>query len=525
MKFAAPDIGSLDQYPALLASLDECTEAERAARMRYLCRTDLFFLARYACSRPDLHHPFFFDRAREIQAEPDGYADLWAREHGKSSLLTFGLTLFHILNDPEVTVGIFSHTRPIAKAFLRQIKRELEVNEVLKNLFADIFWDNPGQQAPKWSEDDGLVWKRQGNPKESGLEAWGLVDGMPTGRHFGVRMYDDVVTLASVGTPEMINKTTEAFQLSDNLGSIGGCIRVAGTRYSHGDSYESMIASGVVKPRVYPCTRDGTDNFTAENCVLMSPETLAAKRRAQGPYTFAAQMLLDPAGDRSMGFRREWLQYMDGSPHASGLNVYVLVDAASSKKASADWTAMCVVGVGSDGCYRLLDMVRDRLNLTERVSTLFDLVARWKPIKVGYERYGMMGDVEAIRREQHATNTHFSLVELGGSTPKVDRIRKLVPLFEQGKVLIPRLLHRTIYDGTTVDLIRAFVEEEYTAFPVARHDDMLDCFARILDPDLRAKGPLSDVAREARRGSRPQFARTGYEAAKERHRRLGGRLG
>jgi len=53
-----------------------------------------------------------------VQAAPNGYLDLWGREHGKSSLITFGLTIQDILNDPEITVGIFSYSRPIAKAFL-----------------------------------------------------------------------------------------------------------------------------------------------------------------------------------------------------------------------------------------------------------------------------------------------------------------------------------------------------------------------------------------------------------------------
>jgi hypothetical protein len=32
-------------------------------------------------------------------------------------------------------------------------------------------------------------------------------------------------------------------------------------------------------------------------------------------------------------------------------------------------------------------------------------------------------------------------------------------LFEPGKFMIPRYFHRTYYDGKTVDLIPAFVEE------------------------------------------------------------------
>src|SRR5262245_58788691 len=136
-------ITRLDQYPPLLADLRELKEADQIAKLRNLCRTDLYFLLRYGCSRHDVENQWYFDRCREVQASPNGHLDLWAREHGKSSIITFALTIQDILNDPEVTVGIFSHTRPIAKGFLRQIKREFEANENLKRWFSDILWDNP----------------------------------------------------------------------------------------------------------------------------------------------------------------------------------------------------------------------------------------------------------------------------------------------------------------------------------------------------------------------------------------------
>jgi hypothetical protein len=141
---------------------------------------------------------------------PDGYLDLWAREHWKSSIITFALTIQDILRDPEVTVGIFSHTRPIAKAFLRQIKQEFERNERLKRWFPDVLWADPRNDSPKWSEDEGITVKRKGNPKEATVEAWGLVDGQPTSKHFSKLVYDDVVTRESVTTPEMMAKTTDA---------------------------------------------------------------------------------------------------------------------------------------------------------------------------------------------------------------------------------------------------------------------------------------------------------------------------
>jgi len=39
---------------------------------------------------------------------------------------------------------------------------------------ASTSWQNPQKESPKWSEDDGLIVKRKGNPRESTREAWGL---------------------------------------------------------------------------------------------------------------------------------------------------------------------------------------------------------------------------------------------------------------------------------------------------------------------------------------------------------------
>src|SRR5689334_10575396 len=86
--------------------------------VRLLVLADLFYLLARVCRRVDMLNEFAFARCREVEGAPNGYCDLWAREHFKSSIITFGLTIQDILKDPNITFGIFSHTRPIAKAFL-----------------------------------------------------------------------------------------------------------------------------------------------------------------------------------------------------------------------------------------------------------------------------------------------------------------------------------------------------------------------------------------------------------------------
>lgn len=460
---------------------------------------------RHGLRRADAEHQWIFERCREVQENPDGYLDLWSREHYKSAIITYAKTIQDILashgDDPlavwggrEVTVGIFSHTRGIAKRFLRQIKFEFEQNELLKEWFPDILYDNPHKHAPKWSEDDGIVVKRKSNPAEATVEAWGVVDGQPIGKHFFILVYDDVVVPESVTTPEMMEKTSDMLALSFALGAEGGRRRFIGTRYHANDAYKTIIDRQTAKPRLHLLTDNGQVDG---NPVLRSKEWVAEKRRDMGPYIFACQMLQNPKADETQGFREEWLKYHDGL-RLQGLNVYLLFDPAGSKNKKSDYTAAWVVGLGPDENLYVLDMVRDRFNLTQRAKLVMDWHKKYKPVRadgVRYEKYGLMADIEHIQSIQKAVNYRFEIAEVGGTLPKNDRIKRLIPYFEQGRVYLPRTLWYTGSDGKTTDLVQDFIEQEYKAFPVPIHDDMLDALARIAEPELPLMFPQQEVFR------------------------------
>lgn len=473
--------------------------------MRELCRSDLFFLIRYVFGREDIERQWLFERCREVQASPNGHLDLWAREHYKSTIITYAKTIQDVLSshgdDPlaewngrEVTVGIFSHTRPIAKGFLRQIMREFEGNQVLIDLFPDILYQDPKRDAPKWSEDDGIVLKRKSNPKESTVEAHGLVDGQPTSKHFFILVYDDVVTLSSITSPEMMNKTTTAWENSLNLGVLGGYERYAGTRYHFNDTYKAMMGREAVIPRLHPATLNGKVDGEP---VLLTREELELKRKKQGPYTFGCQMLQDPTADSVQGFKLEWVKFYSGTMTGKGMNIFILVDPANEKKKKSDYTAMWVIGRAADGHDYVLDMVRDRLSLTERTDKLFELHRRWKQpgkkMPAGYEKYGKDSDIEHIQSKMRDESYHFDIVPLGGSMGKNDRIRRIIPDFEQGDIYFPVKKEYVTYEGKAIDLVAIFLNEEFVPFPVGEHDDMLDALAR--KKDMNIKYPLAQAIR------------------------------
>ena len=491
--------------------------------MRLLCRTDLYFLLRYVLNRRDLEHPWLFERVREVEADPDGHLDLWARGHYKSTIITFAKTIQDILashgEEPlftwkgvQPTFCIFSHTRPIAKAFLRQIKQEFEFNQRLKDLFPDILYAKPEAQAPKWSEDLGITVIRKSNPKEATVEAWGLVDGQPISKHFNVLIYDDTVVRASVNTPDMIEKTTEMWELSLNLGSTQTRERYIGTRYHWADTYRQLIKRKAAKPRIYPGTDDGT---LTGNPVFLSAEEWAKRVERMGPVTAASQLLQNPSRGTQEGFDRAWIMRFDARDVRKRgtwreMNLYLIVDPANEKKKDSDWTAMAIVGLAPDNNYYLLDGVRDRLNLAERTERVFELHKKWGRPKVGYEKYGKDSDIDHIKHVMKEKNYRFNIVELGGQLKKNDRIRRMIPEFRDERWWLPDEIWVTTYEKKTVELVDVIIEEELMAFPVPVHDDFIDAMSRIHDmpttwPKLREQKPERDRYAESPSSRRRSF--------------------
>lgn len=489
-----------------------------------------------------------------MERAPDGYLDLWARDHRKSTIITYAGTIQDILashgDEPlpswggiEPTFGIFSHIRPIARKFLRQIKNELQYNRYLLELFPDILYDNPERDSPKWSENDGLVVKRRSNPKEATIEAWGLVDGQPTGSHFNVRIYDDVVTKKSVSTPEMIAKTTEAWELSLNMGTSelgeGTTIdheRYIGTRYAIFDTYSEIMQRQAVRPRVYPATVDGTET----GAPVLLTEAALKKRRRQGSATFSAQMLQKPISRATATFDVQHLKFAEIRPHT--INVYIMCDPAHSKRRGSDRTAIPVIAVDAQRNKYLVDGYCHRMNLTERWKALRGLRRKWmkepgvQVVEVGYERYGQQSDLEHFETEMERDREKWQIKELAwpreGPGSKGDRIGRLCPDFENGHFFLSHLafpangvlsyvkvqdgelktadargagetrlmarvvrggqphrlmraLRRRDEEGLWYDLTLRFIEE-YLAHPApGAKDDLIDAASRIHDMEVR----------------------------------------
>jgi len=480
--------------------------------IRRLVKADRYYLIVRILRRVDCLHDWIYRRCREVEANPDGYIDIWAREHYKSTVITFGGIIQEIVCDREITCGLFSHTKGIAEKFVEQIKQELESNEVLKWAFPDVLYENPQVESPRWSVQKGLIVRRDGNPKEGTLEAWGLVDGSPVSVHFRLMVLDDVVVPSSVGTPDQIMKTTEAWSLAGNLSTEGGRTWIIGTRYHFADTYQTIMERGAAIPRIYPATHNGQKHGDP---VLFSRREWSRRKKKSLDSTLACQMLCSPLAGSQRMFDVRDLQVYEVRPRT--LMGYLLVDPARSRKKTSANTAMVVIGIDAASNKYLLDGVDHKMNLSERWRWFRDLRNKWvdSPGMVGlicgYESFGAQADLDYFEERQKAEGNYFEIIELSwprdGEDSKLDRIQRLVPDLKAHRFYLPyptederltRLQRSMVKAGYEYRIARPIMrmDEEkhiydvserlrwqFDYFPFGGKVDLLDATARLYDAE------------------------------------------
>jgi predicted phage terminase large subunit-like protein len=458
--------------------------------MRHFAPGDLFFLLYFILNRPDINHPWLVDRCNEVQGKHKNTLDIWARYHYKSTIITNAKIIQDMIATPEESNVIFSHTKAIAKSFLREIKTELQKNKLFHYCWPEIFFENPEKEAPKWSEDVGLLNKRKTNRKELTLEAWGLMDGMPTSKHYNHRIYDDLVTEKTTSTPDQMLKLKDVWEKSLSLkDSKKADLRICGTYYHYDDLYHHIDELGVYELRKYPATENGEIDGTP---AYLSEEDLSQTLKEQGPFNFACQLLLDPVASDKRVFEMEWLRFYTVLPKV--LNKYIIVDPADTKKKGSDYTVMMVVGLDAHKNYYIVDMIRDKLNLAERWEALRGLAEKHRnPVKVYYEKYGKDAEIFYMKEQMRREGFYFHIDEIGGIVSKIERIKQLQAPFYNREILIPAALNYKTIKGRTVDLMETFIKVEYSKMPFGKHDDMLDCLARIRDPKFIARFPKGEL--------------------------------
>ena len=356
MKFEpipASDNGSLiyrKNYVQMAADIGS-GKLDPQATLREFILNDLWFFVYFVMRIPVANHPFWIQACKEVEKGPKDFTlDVWAREHGKSSIITIAETIQSILKNPNDASGIFSYVRPVAKKFLFSIKETFQHERILYECCPDVVWENCEKDSPLWSLDEGLILRRETNRPEATVSAWGLLEGMPTGFHFERRIYDDIITEDLAESPDMMEKVKLKFDSSQNIGKEGGIHRVVGTYYHHFDPLkyieEKIDFNGNPKyfRRFKPATADGT---ATGRIVYLSQQRFDDLRLTK---TFNCQQLLDPSPKGAQRLDPDFLKPVERKFVPKELYRFMLIDQAGDQTSNLDQStgdswAVGVIGV------------------------------------------------------------------------------------------------------------------------------------------------------------------------------------
>ncbi len=467
-----------------IRNLPELSARTAAAELlaRRMARKNLASFTKYLSLGfdPARHHELLIEKLEAVESGkikrlmvfmPPGSA--------KSTYASILFPAWFLGRNSSKSVLASSHTTELAERFGRRVRNILS-DKPYKNVF-DTRLAQDSQAAGRWATSQGGEYYAAG------------IGSAILGYRADLGIIDDPVAGREQADSELERAKTWEWYKSDFYTRLkpGAAIVLIMQRWRE-DDLAGMLLDDANKGGDHweilrlPMEAEENDPLGRKSGEPLWPEWFTGEMREQAKRDARNWMALyqqTPRPESGGEFKKPWLRHYRSKP-TKGLNTYILVDPASEKRKTSDYTAIWVIGLSEDGNTYAIDIIRDKLNLTERGAILFKLHRQYKPLKVGYEKYGMQADVEYMKDKMEREQYRFEITELGGSLKKEDRIRRLIPLFEQGKFWLPESHHYTDHQGQVRDLVKDFIEEEYAPFPVGRHDDMLDCLARIEDSML-----------------------------------------
>jgi predicted phage terminase large subunit-like protein len=370
---------------------------------------------------------------------------LCPRGHGKSKI-NQSLISHYILNNPNERVILVSESDAKAQSFLRGIKMILESSPLIKEIYGDVRGD-------RWTDHEITIKGRTVNHSEPSLMCVGSNSGSVTGRHCEWLVIDDLISYTSTRS-ELLRDRTREWYLTSLLPVLmsGGKISVCGTRYHNQDIYSNMIEELKYKTLILPAiTLENKalipwlvplKDYTDKNNVFI--EGLETIRENLGSVIFATQYQNDVSLiNKDNIIQSDYIQYYNGiewndnklyiNNMGSSIKIGKIimgVDPAISEKEKADFTAMVVIGKGSDGNFYVLDTLNKHLTFNKQIESVKYLAGKWQINQTNIEQVAYQ---EALIQELKRKGG-LKINPIKPTRDKIARLNMVSGFFESHKV-------------------------------------------------------------------------------------------
>ena len=392
----------------------------------------------------------------------------------KSYIITVGWLIQRLLNNlvlhRQEQFIINNATLPNSLEFLSKIQYNLQYNELLRKVFADVIPENLATDARRWTQGEIDL---GGTKIETGSAEGNLIS-----RHYsGGLINDDLVNRENSATLDQILKVKDFWRLGQSLKMPQSIEFIPGTRWAHDDLYGDLIERFLFtdlkdqeRDKVYDAYRTqpyfewhrGKWHLFHASCwmdplhekgstfpTLFSEQKIHEIKEEQGER-FGGQYLNDPLALSEAKFKPAWFKAWKTLPPQRA--TYQLVDFAGTENRDNDETGMVVWDAGVDKNLYCRYAARKHATDHATIEWLIETALAYQPGLIGVEshKFGLVRDLLPFILSQmakmgkipkplmeYAQRIPYRLIELKHhSRPKELRIGNMSAWFERGQVLL-----------------------------------------------------------------------------------------
>jgi len=393
------------------------------------------------------------------------------RGHGKSTICTISYTLYKLLNNPELRVLIVSNTAVQARAFLREIRSHLEVNQWFQAHLGNL-------RVKPWNDYELTISTRSKKKKEASITALGVL-GPIIARHYDLIILDDVVDEENARSQSQRDKLL-IWYYKTLLPALEpeGEIHIIGTRYHFLDLYGYLIERGFKNHHwVYRAIQELTGSELALWEEKFPLKLLKEKWRESGSIIFNSQYQNDVQLMRGAIFKKEWFKFYQVLPQDVKLEKFIGIDLALSQRQSGDYFALVVCGrERKSGKIYILDCIHTRLTFSKQIELTVNYFKKHNEPKAPVIRVLVEANAYQEAFAQKLREKGVPVKSVIRVKDKLSRAYQVQAKFENGEIFFP--------SRGAEDLI-----EELLLFPESEHDDLFDAM-EIAISQMKA---LSDI--------------------------------
>uniref|UniRef100_A0A6M3IZF1 Putative terminase n=2 Tax=viral metagenome TaxID=1070528 RepID=A0A6M3IZF1_9ZZZZ len=438
----------------------------------YYNNFDLFiekFLGKWLTSKvPEFHREIYKlipAHKRLVIAAPRGFA--------KSTIISRFYPLWLALFAKAKDITIISASETLAIGFLRDVKREIETNQLIKEIWGD-------QKTDKWTENH-IILKTGVTIRARG--AGGQIRGFRP----DTIICDDIETDESVESEEQRKKIKDwLFKACLNTLLPEGQFIIIGT-IIHPLSVlaDLLVMDNKWEKRKYQAYKNAVQESGNELWGELWTHAKLQERKAEiGSWAFSSEYLNNPISNETAPVKDSQIRYWTDLPKQ--YSCVIAVDPAYSDDETADYKVASVVAIDQSQNRYLLQYVRTHAPIGEFQDSIINLFLRYKATLtgVGIPNSGVekaffesflrkceerkLLSIPVVELKNTFTN---STTGISARNKKSRIVSSLQPLFEQGKYYI---------HGTHIE-----ARDELLTIGSSRWDDIVDSLAyaeQILQP-------------------------------------------